>query len=556
MKFKYLIYMTTALSVLGSCNDSFLERAPQDINDNTFWSSVSDLETYANSFYSLLPAGVTSIADGSSDDQVPNNLVSYIWDQYSVPVEGGGWSKGDWNTIRNLNYFMTHYKTVTGTEADINKYVAEIRFFRALSYMSKVYSFGDVPWLDHDLNVDSEELYGSRMKRNEVAKKIIEDFDFAIQWLPESPSAGRVGKYVAAHLKARFCLNEGTHYKYHTELGYTGDVNELLEQAVQAAEKVMQSGLYEIYSTGNPQKDYYDMFVLENKQDLKEALLPVLYAANKRQHGMSRTLSEAMTGFSKDFADSYLCSDGKPISISTKYLGDTNMRQESANRDPRFKQTILTNDFPSNISYEGDTTFIKDEEEFISRYCYTGYKSIKYWIPTAKAFEANSNTYDGIAYRYAETLLILAEAKAELGTLTQTDLDKTINVLRDRVGMPHLLLNVGFTDTKWPKWGYELSPILQEIRRERRVELAGEGLRWTDILRWKAGNLLNNVMTYVGKKTDGVHYAIVYPNYTNEDCQYVDGKSRKWVDRLYLNPLPTGELQRNPQLLPQNPGWE
>lgn len=556
MKFKYLLYMTTALCVFTGCNDSFLERAPQNINDNTFWSSVSDLETYANSFYGLLPTGVTSIADGSSDNQVPNALPSYIWNQYSVPAEGGGWAKTDWSTIRSLNYFMTHYQTVNGTEADINKYVGEIRFFRALSYMSKVYNFGNVPWLDKNLDVNDEELYGSRMKRNEVAKKIIEDFDFAIQWLPESPSTGRIGKDVARHLKARFCLNEGTHYKYHTDLGYTADVNGLLEQAAQAAEAVMNTGKYEIYNTGNPETDYYSMFVLEDKQDLKEAILPVIYAANKRQHGMSRTLSEANTGFSKDFADSYLCKDGKPISISDQYQGDATMRLESSNRDPRFKQTILTNDFPSNISYDGDTTFIEEEENFISRYCYTGYKSIKYWIPTEKAFEANSNTYDGIAYRYAETLLIFAEAKAELGTLTQSDLDRSVNQLRDRVGMPHLTMNVSFTDTKWPKWGYELSPILQEIRRERRIELAGEGLRWNDLLRWKAGGLLDNVMTYVGKKTDGVHYAIVYPNYTNENCQYVEGVSRKWIDRLYLYPLPTGELQRNPQLLPQNPGWE
>ena len=67
-----------------------------------------------------------------------------------------------------------------------------------------------------------------------------------------------------------------------------------------------------------------------------------------------------------------------------------------------------------------------------------------------------------------------------MGTISQADLDKTINVLRDRVGMPHLTTNVGFTDPNWTKWGYELSPLLQEIRRERRVELAGEGRRWDE----------------------------------------------------------------------------
>ena len=164
-------------------------------------------------------------------------------------------------------------------------------------------------------------------------------------------------------------------------------------------------------------------------------------------------------------------------------------------------------------------------------------------------------------------MLINAEAKAELGTITQADLDRTINVLRDRVGMPHLDVNVGFTDPNWPDYGYTLTPVLQEIRRERRVELAGEGFRWDDLVRWKAGNLLNNVMTYVGKKistsssmaTEGFRsndgYVMVYPQYTNLDLSYQENKSRTWQDKMYLQPIPTGELQRNPQLQPQNPGW-
>ena len=235
------------------------------------------------------------------------------------------------------------------------------------------------------------------------------------------------------------------------------------------------------------------------------------------------------------------------------------MCNETTDRDPRLKQTILSWDFPTRVTLStNDSTFIEEESKFIDQYCYTGYKSIKYFIPTDKAFEANNNTYDGIAYRYAETLLINAEAKAELGTISQADLDKTINVLRDRVGMPHLTINVGFTDPNWTKWGYDLSPLLQEIRRERRVELAGEGFRWDDLMRWKAGKICDNVKTYVGKRQPekGGKYAIVYPNYTNEDYSYEAGKSRTWDDRLYLRPIPTAELQRNPGLLPQNPGWD
>ena len=155
-------------------------------------------------------------------------------------------------------------------------------------------------------------------------------------------------------------------------------------------------------------------------------------------------------------------------------------------------------------------------------------------------------------------MLINAEAKAELGDIDQTDLDNTINVLRDRVGMPHLTLDVGFTDPDWPDYGTDISPLLQEIRRERRIELAGEGFRWNDLCRWKAGELLENPMTYVGKKvTTGTRadegYAIVYSSYTNSDLS-IGANSRQWDDKMYLLPIPTNELQLNPEL-EQNPGW-
>ena len=559
-----IVYIgVAAVLSLTACNDSFLERSPQSINDKTFWNTPSDLEAYVNNFYSWLPSGVTSIADGESDDQVPNGISQYFWGQYTTPTPEASswcnWSKGAWEPIRLTNYFMTHYKTVVGSEADINKYVGENRFFRALQYAGLMRTFGDLPWVDKELGTDSPELYDAKLKRYEIMDKIIEDFDFAIQWLPEKPAAGRIGKDVARHLKARTCLHEATYYRYHTELGWQDKAERLLKLAADETDAIINSGRYEIYNTGKPEKDYYEMFVIEDKSNLKEAILPVTYLDGKRKHGMSRTLWEANTGFSKDFMEGYLCKDGKPISLSSYYKGDDNMRNETADRDPRLKQTVLTWDFPTRVTVStNDSTFITEESKFIDQYCYTGYKSIKYFIPTDKAFEANNNTYDGIAYRYAETLLINAEAKAELGTISQVDLDKTINVLRDRVGMPHLTTNVGFTDPNWTKWGYELSPLLQEIRRERRVELAGEGRRWDDLMRWKAGKICDNIKTYVGKRQPekGGKYAIVYPNYTNEDYSYEAGKSRTWDDRLYLRPIPTAELQRNPNLLPQNPGWD
>lgn len=576
MKRKYLLYSLIAGAfTLTGCNDAFLERAPQTLNDETFWTTPNDLKTYATAFYGILPSGVANIDDQNSDDMVPRNVNQFIWDQYSVPAEDGEWSKSDWQNIRNINYFMTHYQTVEGSEAEINRYVGEMRFFRALEYFSKIKTFGDVPWLEEDLNVDDTDiLYGPKMPRNQVAQKIIEDLDFAIQWLPDGrvtstgDDANRITKDVARHVKARVCLHEGTYYKYHSELGY--DYTDLLTKAAEEANTLMASGRYSIYKDGDPAHDYYNMFVMEDKSNLSEAILYIDYVNPLRRHNMGHGAYEALAGFSKDFVDGYLYVDGLPKALTSYPTADETMAEELANRDPRASQTIRNDKFfEGNESYTVIVT--KDtlgaDDAYITQFIPTGYQTIKGYDP-ATAHRGNTlEVHDGIAYRYAETLLIYAEAKAELGSITQDDLDRSINQLRDRVGMPHLTTSVNFTDPNWPDYGYTLSPLLQEIRRERRVELAGEGFRFADICRWKAGQILNNVMTYVGKKIsvkasqakDGLRAnngcVIIYGNYTNADLSYQAGKSRTWNDKMYLYPIPTGELQRNPQLEPQNPGW-
>ena len=559
MKLKYLLYSSIiGVTTLTGCNDAFLERSPQEINDQTYWTSPSDLQTYANAFYGILPHGVSNYDDTWSDNQVPRGVESYIWGQYAVPTEDDNWSKSAWSNLRYINYFMTHYGTVTGDEGEINRYVGEMRFFRALQYFSKVMTYGDVPWLEEDMNTDSPELYGPRTPRNEVIQHIIDDLDFAIEWLPEgrvSSGDNRLTADVARHIKARVCLYEGTYYKYHTELGY--EWQSLLQEAVDASDALINSGNYSIYNMSDPEHDYYNMFIMEDKSNLSEAILYIDYADPLRRHNWGHGAWEANTGFSKDFIDSYLYADGLPKALTSYPTDDATIAEEFANRDPRLKQMVLNNEF-----FEGNSAFqgheVANDDAYVNTFCTTGYQTIKGYDPATGHLGYTLETADGIAYRYAETLLINAEAKAELGTINQSDLDRTINVLRDRVGMPHLMMEVGFTDPNWPDYGYDLSPLLQEIRRERRIELAGEGFRWNDICRWKAGKLFENPMTYVGKKvTTGTRtdegYAIVYPDYTNPDLSIGDN-SRKWEDERYLLPIPTNELQLNPAL-EQNPGW-
>jgi hypothetical protein len=216
--------------------------------------------------------------------------------------------------------------------------------------------------------------------------------------------------------------------------------------------------------------------------------------------------------------------------------------------------------------------------------CPTGYLTSKFRSPEPAQNEARHSSYDWYVFRYAEVLLINAEAKAELGSITQTDLDNTINLLRSRLDEPgnfemgRLTLNPSEDPLSKvngePRYGYEVSPLIYEIRRERRIELAFEGFRWDDIVRWKAGALIENPKTMLGMTVnDKVEER--YQRYYNGTNPFTDRDlyeftdwdgtqkkllkvysttSRTWDDKLYLDPLPKDQIELNPNLQ-QNPGW-
>ena len=140
----------------------FWKEVRKNLNDQSFWVSVDDLKAYANAFYGLIPGESVFWMTRTVISRFPTISILSLWGQYVVPTEGGVWQKSSWQNIRNINYFMTHYQSVQAAEADVNIYVAEMRFFRALEYFNKIQLLGDVPWLEVDLNVDSEELYGRK----------------------------------------------------------------------------------------------------------------------------------------------------------------------------------------------------------------------------------------------------------------------------------------------------------------------------------------------------------------------------------------------------------
>lgn len=582
-----LIYKTFCLAfllifVFTACSDDFLDRTPLDeVSAADYWKTTNDLKLFVNTFYTSAFAVSGSdryenifAADLASDDFVFAIAYPRLAGTTTIPGSGG-W---DYSNIRSLNLMFDNLENVEGTEEEYNQYVGEAHYFRAHYYFNLVKAYGAVPLIDKPLNSDSEELYMAQTPRNEVIDFILADLDKAIDLMSSGEQQGktRLSKDIALLFKSRVALYEGTWEKYHAgdPFGVSNSNSiKYLEQSVSASESLINSGNYDIHSTGDPQWDYF-MFGEIDYSNNEEVLLWKKYDLNlgighARMFQTARGTSGG-AGLTKGLVESYLCTDGKPIFMTggvqnPLYQGDNTLISTTTNRDPRLIQTIFTPGFPLQISGSDTTKFVRpvvDQPAHTKNT--TGYQINK--TLNFDGIHHASQTTSGVGYtgwiimRYAEVLLNYAEAKAELGTLTQADIDKSIKLLRDRVGMPNLDLANIETD---PNWLFPtLSPEINEIRRERRVELVAEGFRWDDIARWAAADEL-----IVGKRFLGAKFnSTDYPDLNAADFRLTDGYFDELkdqlpngngfrVDRDYLSPISTEELTLNPQL-DQNPGWE
>lgn len=588
MKLRYIIYIGVLLGLLAACDVTDL--SPKDsFTDESYWTSVNDLKLYANGLYGNL-GGPTPTGDNVSDNFVTNNYSSFLFNELTIPSAAGSDNGWYWNTIRNCNYFMQRYSKVQGVEEEINKYVAEVRFFRGLLYYDKIKAFGDVPWYESDLQTsDTDELYKPRDDRDYVLGKIIEDFEFAIKWLPGKSSAesGRLHKDAAKTQLARICLYYGTYKKYHNESS-SGDLSStsLLQKAAALAKEVMDSGNYSIVKGPDAGSDqlafagyplyYSNQFTQVDLSTNAESILARYYEEGILTHETGRQVGENGMGLSKDFVESFLMRDGTPIhNAGSGYKGDNNQSDEFENRDPRIYQIIDNQNKPYTVLNGEQIT--NQVANVVASQGVTGYPCVKFRSSNSKQAEARNTYYDWFVYRYAEVLLIYAEAQAELNLCTQDVLDKTINLLRDRVEMAHLSVTP-VADAGAVDYGYDVSNLLYEIRRERRIELIAEGFRLDDLKRWNAMKLLENPKTMFGLRiTDDVIATYAGANITfGGDSgrptieyggntylyQYAASKSlneagRKWTDgdRRWLSPIPTNEITLNSNLI-QNPGWK
>jgi hypothetical protein len=550
-KFKQLpIYIAIAALSFSSCKK--IDRLPEtEFSDADFWNTETDLQNAANRLYQQLPG---DWIDNRADDAVNTSPNTVSTGNRSAPNQSGDWNDR-YNEIFTANNILEKGGKAKVTDAIRNRYFAEARFFRAYSYFKLLKIYGDVPLLLKTLLINSPELSMARTPRADVVKQIYDDLDFAATWLPKRADLaaaqwGRVMKSTAWALKARVGLYEGTRGKFH---GNVANWQDHLNIAVAAATSVMGEG-HTLFA------NYGNLFIQAGEgQANTENLLVKIYGVSNANlllgHNHSRNLENGQLAPTRNLLREYLYSDGLP---AFNVDGTT----PSATRSPLFVQeanetsynTILDNRDPRvAFSYfrAGDVAY---QGPWIPKTSL----GIRTAIAPKKSFNTidqgivNAATVDRILIRYAEVLLIYAEAKYELNNaITDADLNLTVNALRTRVGFAPKLTNAFVTTN-----GLSMR---EEIRRERTVELAMEGFRYDDLIRWKTAEtvLPQNIL---GAKFIAAEWVGTNQNSLNLNAQNIlivePATTRTFrVDRDYLYPVPINERSLSGGNVVQNPNW-
>ena len=562
MKHRLFIIFLAIVALGPGCKKEFLERLPQDrLVDESYWSSEQNIRTYAYGFYSAYFTGYGSnytwgnyfSGQSLNDDFAPSNPPQFT---KTVPASGGGWT---FTWVRRANVMIERAPTAPISEEAKKHWVGVGRFFRALEYNDLVKRFGDVPWYGKTMQEDDPDLYKPRDSRILVMDSVLEDFKYAAANVRDADGTAQlsVNKSVVLAFMSRVFLYHGTYLKYHNI--NPAKATEYLEAAKWAANEVIKSGKFSI---GDNYRSVFNSADLGGK---KEVILFRKYETGVLMHSLhSYVNKEAQTGASKDAVDAFLCKDGLPIKVSPLYKGDKGIANVMGDRDPRLVET-----FVPELRLNG----------VVTNYSTSGYSVRKFLNDAMKDLpegSSNVNITDAPVIRYGEVLLNYAEAVAELGQITQADLDKSINALRKRPDckMPDLQVlggkpavgGVVFDD---PDRDPTVPSLIWEIRRERRTELMFEGFRLDDLKRWKKleytdtqGNPDINLGAWI-KKSDYT---------TLKDVVLVDNAAEGYIQpawkavsqrlysdpKVYLEPLPLDQIklyQDQGKILAQNPGW-
>jgi len=598
---KKLLYILTFAAVLFAVQSCDLDESQEANADRSMvFGAATGLQTYAYSFYNLLPDGSSGIHnDAMSDYGAKNAIGTYEAGAYTTETSTS-WS---WSGLRNINYFLKYNVDEKVSETVRNNYNGIARFFRAYYYFDKLVTYGEVPWIDKPLEPTDAELYAARDTRDVIIQHILDDLDYAYENITESAITARsntVNKWTAAMFKSRVALFEASWRKYHAGTDYVKNCSitatSLFQTAADAAKLVMDRGPYKIHTStayGTGRGAYRDLFISDNTVT-EEVMLAVsldktlgMGVANWWYNSSTYGPHLSMT---RPFALTYLNIDGTVYNEKKADGSYKTFKEETTGRDLRLNQTIMGYDY-TRKNASGDYVATSPNYTGLTL---TGYQFTKYVMDDVSYNDASTNDNDVPILRYAEVLLNYAEAKAELGTLTDADWSATIGALRRRAGITGgdlskkpTVVDTYLQKTYFPKIS---DPVILEIRRDRAIELCLEGLRMYDLKRWACGNLwkdaewtgtyipaletpldmngdgTNDAFSTTNTKYSGTYKSIAVTlsgNLTvrkltddknNGYIYYYKENSHSWNDNMYLYPIPSQVIIMNPNLT-QNPGW-
>lgn len=592
----YILGLGLCLCMTSCLNDGFLDIDPKDRQtEQTAFTSYDNFKMYSWGLYEIFYGyGNNQDMNFFKGEYEADNMIravkgnegQYAYQKAKVNATDSDW---DYDYIRKVNLMLDNVDDSEMSATEKEHWRSVGYFFRAYKYFQMMSLFGDIPWIEHVLTESSEELYASRDPRDLVAKNILSNLKYAEEHIKESGDGDNtINTSVVQALISRFGLFEGTWRKYHG----LEDAETYLRASAEASEKIMAK-----FKDLHPRYD--EIFNSEDLSGVPGIILYKAYETAQLGHGLTRMVrtGESKIEMTKDAVDSYLCKNGYPIENGASlYGGDHDVYKQFTNRDERLYYTVCP---PHKVKLTGaaatstgwaftenpdDRIFI-DLMETLSGETYhrlptsnfkgfynqgqphfvdynwsvawnasqMGFWMWKYYNTHTNCANATGvNTTDAPLFRLGEILLNYAEAKWELTEFNQDIADLTINKLRDRVHVAHMevaQINEAFD----PARDADINPVLWEIRRERRVELMGEGFRFDDLRRWKKGH-------YVDKQPLGV-YVSNPAEYGNkllinaEGYVYFFEKPLGWLDKYYLRPIPLNQKALNPNL-GQNPGWE
>ena len=585
---KKLIYIAAMFFTVAACD--LYESPISDVAKDNLFASENGLKMYTMSFYDVLPGGsITTWGDTYNNYMNAFMGVREFYTDSYGPERQEKWS---WTTLRNINYFLDNNTNEAVDQKVRDNYSGIAKFWRAYFYFHKIREYGDVPWIDHTLDIDDELLQAGRDPRNTVAEKIYEDLQFAIEHITETTNSTgtTVTNLVAAGMQSRFCLWEGTFRKYHGE----ADANKWLERAAAAAKIVMDSKKFSIYTSGS--QPYRELFVT-TKPITQEVMLASVFSKSENiTNSMNRKSTVSTLGNtaspSRQFMNLFLKLDGTPYTDDPSYATDEFMH-EFDGRDKRVGQIIRT---PGYKRTKGKDLVAACPDWLVT---YTGYMGMKFCTDD-EGLDASNNTGENnyVFMRYAEILINYAEAKAELGTLTDAEWAQTIGAIRARAGITGgLTAKPTKVDTYLQKtWFPKISdPVILEARRERMIELVWEdcpnahgdlqrwaigeayGMRWQGIYVKEFNKNIDldldgtpDVFFYTdpSKKPDAEgHVAYIYVPLTPVKTEHwsvdTDGHTIlfdmvsdpvQWKDKYYFHPMSVNDIALNPNLQ-QTVGW-